>query len=79
MNYLFWFRHNSVKESYDTNCIASCEHGRFGAIVKTITDIAWLSKHSLSIFLIGSEILILFCIQSWSNISFSQAIGIGNV
>ena len=53
----FWFRHNSIKESYDTNCISSCERARCRAIVKTITDIApWLSKHSLSSFLVGSKI-----------------------
>ena len=53
----FWFRYNSIKESYDINCIASCDRACCRAIVKTITDIVrWLSKHSLSIFLIGSKI-----------------------
>ena len=52
-----WFRHNSIKQWYDTNCIGSCEPAFVGQFVKTIADIAaWLSKHSLSIFLIGSKI-----------------------
>ena len=47
----------------------------YRAIVKTIADIApWLSKHSLSIFLIGSKIF-----ASSPGQIFSQAIGIGNV
>ena len=47
------------------------------AIVKTIADIAaWLSKHSLSIFLIGSKI---FASSSGQIFLFSQAIEIGNV
>ena len=30
----FWFRHNSIKESYDTNCIASCEPAVAGQSLK---------------------------------------------
>ena len=30
----FWFPHNSIKESYDTNCIASCEPAVVGQLLK---------------------------------------------
>ena len=30
----FWFRHNSIKESYDTNYIASCEPAVVGQLLK---------------------------------------------
>ena len=49
----------------------------YRAIVKTIADIAaWLSKHSLSIFLIRSKI---FASSPGQIFLFPQAIGIGNV
>ena len=32
----FWFRHNSIKESYDTNCIASCEPAVVGQLLRLI-------------------------------------------
>ena len=50
---------------------------RCRAIVKTVADIApWLSKHSLSILLIGSKN---FASSPGQIFLFSQAIGIGNV
>ena len=29
-----WFRQNSIKESYDTNCIGSCEPAVVGQLLK---------------------------------------------
>ena len=84
-----WCRHNTIKESCDTNCIGSCEPAVVGQLLKTITDIAaWLSKHSLSIFLIGSKIfasspgqifLFFSSYRNWKRINSLQSSGISRL
>ena len=31
-----WLRHNNIKESYDTNCIGSCEPAVVGQLLKLL-------------------------------------------